>query len=359
MRIRKFAVGLWIFIAITAVSGSAYGWSRAAQNESWVWIAFSFIFVCSITGAVVATNSGYRNVNRETDAGARAANAEERARLLIEGSSDLIFTTLPNLQITSANAAAIAALGDDLNGKNFFDLISFDDISGVGPVLIMGELAELTEKKSKYEKRFRLFGNRGRTPEFVFRMEFLRLPHSEEILIRGTEPGEDPLIHNLDFEELHYSLDSDLFKVETMASRITRNLAGRLDDELVFGASLGLREMLSNAIEHGSLGITYDEKTVAMTEDRYLALIEQRRKAREYAARKINVRYRLSGEAVEYEIEDQGTGFDHQTQLARRPAATESHGRGIHIARNFFDRVEYNDKGNCVKLRKALASRRI
>ena len=80
---------------------------------------------------------------------------------------------------------------------------------------------------------------------------------------------------------------------------------------------------------------------------------------REYAARKINVRYRLSGEAVEYEIEDQGTGFDHQTQLARRPAATESHGRGIHIARNFFDRVEYNDKGNCVKLRKALASRRI
>jgi PAS domain-containing protein len=199
MRIRKFAVGLWIFIAITAVSGSAYGWSRAAQNESWVWIAFSFIFVCSITGAVVATNSGYRNVNRETDAGARAANAEERARLLIEGSSDLIFTTLPNLQITSANAAAIAALGDDLNGKNFFDLISFDDISGVGPVLIMGELAELTEKKSKYEKRFRLFGNRGRTPEFVFRMEFLSSASSPMIKTGPTPEISSKLMRSKKF----------------------------------------------------------------------------------------------------------------------------------------------------------------
>jgi PAS domain-containing protein len=356
---RGLAVGmlfLSLFAIIAAVSGSASGWSRAAQNESWVWIAFSFIFVCSITGAVVATNSGYRNVNRETDAGARAANAEERARLLIEGSSDLIFTTLPNLQITSANAAAIAALGDDLNGKNFFDLISFDDISGVGPVLIMGELAELTEKKSKYEKRFRLFGNRGRTPEFVFRMEFLRLPHSEEILIRGTEPGEDPLIHNLDFEELHYSLDSDLFKVETMASRITRNLAGRLDDELVFGASLGLREMLSNTIEHGSLGITYDEKTKAQAQGKYMDLIRERQQLLPYRERHVLVEYSLNHRRVWFRITDEGPGFDHRAMQAKEEERlrdlSQSHGRGIGLARALFDIVRYNESGNSIVLAK-------
>ncbi|HNA09611.1 MAG TPA: ATP-binding protein, partial [Leptospiraceae bacterium] len=58
----------------------------------------------------------------------------------------------------------------------------------------------------------------------------------------------------------------------------------------------------------------------------------------------------------EFRITDMGDGFDHEKMLTRpRNDSTLSqvgHGRGIMMAREFFDKIEFNGKGNSVYLLK-------
>jgi serine/threonine-protein kinase RsbW len=68
----------------------------------------------------------------------------------------------------------------------------------------------------------------------------------------------------------------------------------------------------------------------------------------------IIVRYEVTAEHIEIEVEDEGDGFDPnqvpdptQPQFIDRP-----HGRGIMLMRAYLDAVEYNASGNTVRLLK-------
>jgi DNA-binding response OmpR family regulator len=112
--------------------------------------------------------------------------------------------------------------------------------------------------------------------------------------------------------------------------------------------SMVIAELLLNAVEHGNLGITYEDKGKLITDniwneevDRRLALPENRKK---YAV----VRMSKNGPNMRIEIEDQGPGFD----FARFMQIDESrlfdnHGRGIAIARSALN-VEFLQPGNRV-----------
>lgn len=118
-----------------------------------------------------------------------------------------------------------------------------------------------------------------------------------------------------------------------------------------FGVRLGLLELLTNAIEHGNLGIGYDEKTTALESDSLESLYKRRLADPSLSGRKVTVAFRMNGTSCEWLITDEGKGFDWVTV---RDSFDESklldlHGRGIFITQMYFDKLEYNEAGNAVR----------
>ena len=113
-------------------------------------------------------------------------------------------------------------------------------------------------------------------------------------------------------------------------------------------AVIGLMELLVNAVEHGNLGITYEEKTQLRTHSKWEAEVQRRLCLPEYAGRAAEVRFeRVDGE-IRFTIRDRGNGFDWQRYFDIDPArAFDTHGRGILMARHFsFHSLEYRGCGN-------------
>jgi CheY-like chemotaxis protein len=115
-------------------------------------------------------------------------------------------------------------------------------------------------------------------------------------------------------------------------------------------AASGLVELLLNAVEHGNLGISYQQKKTLMVEDQWEAELRRRLALPEYAGRAASVRFRRCTDALEFRITDQGSGFDWVQYLEVDPERSEDpNGRGIAMARRYaFSSIEYQGTGNTV-----------
>ena len=116
-------------------------------------------------------------------------------------------------------------------------------------------------------------------------------------------------------------------------------------------AVTGLWQLLLNAVEHGNLGLTYDDKAALLSGGQWQQEIEQRLRSPERASKYASVRVERRRDALLFRITDQGAGFDPQTYLEFDPErATHAHGRGIAMARLIsFDALSYNAIGNSVE----------
>jgi two-component system, cell cycle response regulator len=113
---------------------------------------------------------------------------------------------------------------------------------------------------------------------------------------------------------------------------------------------MGIGELLINAVEHGILGIEYDEKTHLISSNTWLTEIEQRQQLPEYIEKAATATIVRNSEGTYVTIDDFGKGFDWKNYLQMDPARTsDNHGRGIAQARIIsFDTLTYNDIGNQV-----------
>ncbi|HHO75858.1 MAG TPA: response regulator [Deltaproteobacteria bacterium] len=113
---------------------------------------------------------------------------------------------------------------------------------------------------------------------------------------------------------------------------------------------LGLWELLINAVEHGNLGITYEEKSLLLQDNLWRDEVNRRIMLPENCSKKVVVQYERSIKEICFLIEDQGEGFNWKPFLKFSPERVfDSHGRGIAMAGNYsFDRIEYMGKGNKV-----------
>ncbi|HEX8986929.1 MAG TPA: response regulator [Rhodocyclaceae bacterium] len=116
-------------------------------------------------------------------------------------------------------------------------------------------------------------------------------------------------------------------------------------------AALGLTELMTNAVEHGNLGISYEEKSRLCREDRWQQEVERRAGLAEYRDRTATVAAERRNDAIRFVIADQGEGFEWRRYLqldAERAFAPN--GRGILMARMVtFDELEYRGQGNQVE----------
>ena len=117
-------------------------------------------------------------------------------------------------------------------------------------------------------------------------------------------------------------------------------------------AAVGLLELLVNAVEHGNLEISYEEKTKLILENRWQHEVERRLMLPRYRERHVTVALVRDATALTITIRDQGAGFHWQKYLefdAKR--AFDPNGRGIALARKtVFDVIEYQGNGNQVSV---------
>jgi anti-sigma regulatory factor (Ser/Thr protein kinase) len=115
-------------------------------------------------------------------------------------------------------------------------------------------------------------------------------------------------------------------------------------------ALTGISELLINGVEHGNLGISYDDKTRLMDENSWRQEVDRRLTLPEYADKQITVIFEKKGDTYYLQVTDQGEGFNWKSFLEFDPSrASHNHGRGIAMANMIaFDRLVYNEKGNQV-----------
>ncbi len=117
---------------------------------------------------------------------------------------------------------------------------------------------------------------------------------------------------------------------------------------------LALRELLLNAIEHGNLGLSFEDKSRALEEGIWKRVLATRSAIAPYDARDVQVTAHWASDCVMLTIKDQGNGFDWRS--LPDPTDPENilrdHGRGVMLARASVDTLCYNAVGNEVTILK-------
>jgi CheY-like chemotaxis protein len=109
-----------------------------------------------------------------------------------------------------------------------------------------------------------------------------------------------------------------------------------------------ISEILTNAVEHGNLGITYEEKGACVANNSMNQEIELRLSMPEFASKYVSLIFRRSEMGITVEVEDQGIGFDFRKYLQMDEARVfDNHGRGIALSSEYL-KLEYVGNGNRV-----------
>lgn len=153
-----------------------------------------------------------------------------------------------------------------------------------------------------------------------------------------------------------YIINNDYFNIDRIVYAMTAELTMLFSFSESQKIRVGISEMITNAIEHGNLGITADEKMESTENGTYYELLGKRMEDKKISKRKTFVNIDYKDNCLKVKIKDQGKGFD--TSKLPDPTDTERllrlHGRGIFITKIYFSDIIFNAKGNEVTLIKQL-----
>lgn len=112
--------------------------------------------------------------------------------------------------------------------------------------------------------------------------------------------------------------------------------------------ALGISELLINAVEHGNLGLSYDEKSQLKREGRWKSEIDRLSNLPAHRDKRVQVSFERKMEGITLRIVDEGSGFPWRNFLELAPErACDPNGRGIALARMMsFSSVCYEGCGN-------------
>lgn len=142
---------------------------------------------------------------------------------------------------------------------------------------------------------------------------------------------------------------SSHFQIRTMeeAEKLATMLSGQYPEPK--RVSTGVWELISNAIEHGNLGIDFEQKADFLQGGIYMEEIARRLRSEPYSRRLADVEFRRTRTTIRIRVSDQGEGFDFEKYFDDSRPLLGPNGRGIFIARKFsFDKVVYRGCGNVV-----------
>ncbi|MEC4672886.1 MAG: response regulator, partial [Nitrospirota bacterium] len=184
---------------------------------------------------------------------------------------------------------------------------------------------------------------------------YLTKPYTKEVLVAIVQAAVSDFTQGQSLKrELHEQsqifrcLDSAHFHFHTVDEARTLALLLAHACPEPDRVAMGLLDVLVNAVEHGNLQISFDDKTRLQQDGEWETEIARRLQLPEFADKQATIRFHRSADAIEFIITDQGLGFDWKRYLDMSPdLAFASHGRGIAMARALsFDTLEYRGIGN-------------
>ena len=125
---------------------------------------------------------------------------------------------------------------------------------------------------------------------------------------------------------------------------------GLCDESTVIRVCIALEEALRNALFHGNLELTSEQREGDANE--YERLVNERTTQEPYSSRHLRVRVKVTPGSGTFTIRDEGPGFD----PSKLPDPTDPEnlekvsGRGLLLMRTFMDDVRFNSTGNEVTM---------
>lgn len=112
-------------------------------------------------------------------------------------------------------------------------------------------------------------------------------------------------------------------------------------------AVTGLTELMLNALEFGNAGLSYEDKTALIDEQKLHEHVSAKLAAPENSDKTVKILLNRTDSEVVVSIEDQGKGFDWKKYITfSSDRATDNHGRGIATANLMsFDKLTYANNG--------------
>lgn len=154
----------------------------------------------------------------------------------------------------------------------------------------------------------------------------------------------------VEWEKRELRISNDIYIISPVVNFIFSNI-DYISEDVSFMKN-GLQELLINAVEHGNLNISYDEKQELLEKEDYNRSLREKAEQEEYKDKYVTIKLFSTPDYLKVIIEDMGNGFD--LSSIPDPENPENFlkesGKGILMALHAYDKVEYNDVGNCVTL---------
>jgi CheY-like chemotaxis protein/anti-sigma regulatory factor (Ser/Thr protein kinase) len=134
---------------------------------------------------------------------------------------------------------------------------------------------------------------------------------------------------------------------------------GMCEEADVIRVCIALEEALRNALFHGNLELTSEQREGDPVE--YQKLVDDRVSRAPYAGRKLHVTVDVASNDGRFTVRDEGPGFD----PGKLPDPTDPEnlekvsGRGLLLMRTFMDEVTFNATGNQVTMVKRCAAAKV
>ncbi|MCP4137488.1 MAG: hypothetical protein GY754_41355 [bacterium] len=326
---------------------------------------FSALIISILIILTYRVNKVEKELKRKVSALDRANRqiilSEEKYKQLVEGSEDIIFSLDDKWNFITANRAISTHLNirpDRVGAENFLDLVyEGSDRRSLSKHIVIEQLDSFQKNKEPVTFKAEFKSSIGAEPkEMQVKLEFLNNEERSEILGKASRELEDSLVKYFIAEEQTFRIGNYLTTAGDMSYRLTANLKKYMDSQEVNRVRIALREIIINSIEHGNLNITFKRKTQLLREgiDTYMEFIARRQNDPEYGNKKVYISYSVKQGEAAYRITDEGKGFAYKKQLKGEIDQVNQdqlfHGRGIVIANDVFDKMEYSKKGTAVLL---------
>lgn len=288
--------------------------------------------------------------------------AEAKYRHLVDDSDDLIFQADTNGVILSMNKTSqrmLSTLPEDMVGRSLYDFIA--DGGQTDADFRRRMIRELVRELLRTGRLARVHTtlNHKHRPdgvEVLLSLQLNRSGGSLEILGKATEVEPEASLRFLHRENGRYILVNNVVQAELLSQRITERVALHFNHQEIAALRTCLREVLVNAIEHGNLEVSFEEKSRVIEQQDYMEFLLARQKEPRFADRRVQVYYMVNRHAFVLRVTDDGNGFDHKAFFERASNDDSllmlEHGRGLTITRNAFDEMDFNEKGNQITLKK-------
>lgn len=179
------------------------------------------------------------------------------------------------------------------------------------------------------------------------------VPTVQQVLsLSRQELMRDRLFDQMTRQQLEFRLENDPELIGSLV-RMLQDLAAQIglcpsNESVRFGVAL--QEALTNACYHGNLEVSSTLREV--DHRKYYELARERMGEAPFARRRILVQATFTPEVGEFVVEDEGAGFDPATVPDPTDVANleRPSGRGLLLMRTFMDQVQFEERGNRVRM---------